>query len=159
MLGPVLCISHRRYSHRSNYTGFPLVVQWLRICLTMQGTQLDLWSGKIPFAMEQVSPCAINYCTHMLWSPCSATGETNEKPMHHNQRVAPAQHNQRKPTHSNEDPEQPKINEINQKREITTVFKEAGKRALFQDSFLPLKAHILLLIPLTHLSYILEVTL
>ena len=150
MLGPTLCISHRRYSHRSNYTGLPLVVQWLRICLTMQGTQLDLWSGKIPFAMEQVSPCAINYCTHMLWSPCSATGETNEKPMYHNQR---------KPTHSNEDPEQPKINETNQKREITTVFKEAGKRALFQDSFLPLKAHILLLIPLTHLSYILEVTL
>ena len=35
-----------------------LVAQWLRIRLPMQGTWFDPWSGKIPHAMEQLSPCA-----------------------------------------------------------------------------------------------------
>ena len=35
-----------------------LVAQWLRICLPMQGTQVRSWSGKIPHAMDQLSPCA-----------------------------------------------------------------------------------------------------
>ena len=36
--------------------GISLVVQWLRIHLPMQGTQVR--SGKIPHAAEQLSPCA-----------------------------------------------------------------------------------------------------
>ena len=35
-----------------------LVVQWLRICLPMQGHGFEPWSGKIPHAAEQLSPCA-----------------------------------------------------------------------------------------------------
>lgn len=36
----------------------PLVVQGLRIHPPVQGTQVCPWSGKIPQALEQVSPCA-----------------------------------------------------------------------------------------------------
>ena len=39
-------------------TGTSLVVQWLRICLPMQGTWVKPWSGKIPHAADQLSPCA-----------------------------------------------------------------------------------------------------
>ena len=39
-------------------TGAPLVVQWLRIRLPMQGHGFDPWSGKIPHATEQLSPGA-----------------------------------------------------------------------------------------------------
>ena len=31
------------------------MVQWLRICLAMQGYRFDPWSGKIPHAMAQLS--------------------------------------------------------------------------------------------------------
>ena len=34
--------------------------------------------------------------------------------MHHDWRVAPARHNQRKPAHTNEDPAQSKINKSNE---------------------------------------------
>ena len=34
-----------------------LVAQWLRIRLPMQGHGFDTWSGKIPHAAEQLSPC------------------------------------------------------------------------------------------------------
>ena len=36
-----------------------LVAQWLRICLPMLGTRVrEPWSGKIPHAVEQLSPCS-----------------------------------------------------------------------------------------------------
>ena len=39
--------------------GTALVAQWLRIRLPMQGIQgFEPWSGKIPHAAEQLSPCA-----------------------------------------------------------------------------------------------------
>ena len=34
-----------------------LVVQWLRICLPMQGHEFNPWSGKIPYVRRQLSPC------------------------------------------------------------------------------------------------------
>ena len=34
-----------------------LVVQWLRICLPMQGHRFNPWSGKIPHDLEQLCPC------------------------------------------------------------------------------------------------------
>ena len=34
-----------------------LVVQWIRIHLSMQRTWFDPWSGKIPHAMGQLRPC------------------------------------------------------------------------------------------------------
>ena len=33
-----------------------LVAQWLRICLLMQETRFEPWSGKIPHAAEQLGP-------------------------------------------------------------------------------------------------------
>ena len=33
-----------------------LVVQWLRICLPMQGHEFSPWSGKIPYVSGQLSP-------------------------------------------------------------------------------------------------------
>ena len=38
--------------------GTYLVVPWLRIHLPLQGTRFNPWSGKIPHAVEQLSPCA-----------------------------------------------------------------------------------------------------
>ena len=40
--------------------GTSLVAQWLRIHLPMQGRGhgFEPWSGKIPHAVEQLSPCA-----------------------------------------------------------------------------------------------------
>ena len=38
--------------------GTSLVAQWLRIRLPMQGHGFQPWSGKIPHAAEQLSPCA-----------------------------------------------------------------------------------------------------
>ena len=83
------------------------------------GEQFNPWSGKIPHTMEQLSLCTTPEPTcsssstteaRAIWSPCSATiGHGNEKPSHHNQRAAPACHNQRKSTCGNEDPAQPKI--------------------------------------------------
>ena len=54
-----------------------LVAQWLRICLPMQRTRFDPWSGKIPHASEQLSPCATatEPPCYNYWSPCAATTE------------------------------------------------------------------------------------
>jgi len=41
--------------------------------------------------------------------PHNKRSHCNEKPMHHNERVAPALCNSRKPLHSDKDPTQPKI--------------------------------------------------
>ena len=43
---------HRKVSFAA---GTSLMVQWLKICLPMQGTQVqfDPWSRKIPYAMGQ----------------------------------------------------------------------------------------------------------
>ena len=43
---------------RSNEIGTSLVAQWLRVYLPMKGTRVQTWSGKIPHAVEQLSPCA-----------------------------------------------------------------------------------------------------
>ena len=48
---PIMC-------HLPKCLGTSLVVQWLRIHLPMQGHGFDPRSGKIPYASEQLSPCA-----------------------------------------------------------------------------------------------------
>ena len=58
-----------------------LVVQWLRICLPMQGHRFDPCSGKIPQASGQLGLCA-------------ATAE-------------PERHSERKPMCNSEDQAQP----------------------------------------------------
>ena len=59
-----------------------LVVQWLRICLTVQGTPVLSWSRKIPHASEQLlSPCP---ATTEALEPglCVKRSHCNEKPAH-----------------------------------------------------------------------------
>ena len=49
------------YQSKKLTVGISLVVKWIRICLPMQGTRgygFSLWSGKIPHAVEQLSPRA-----------------------------------------------------------------------------------------------------
>lgn len=36
-------------------------VQWIEICLTVQGTLVRPWSRKIPYALQQLNPWATNY--------------------------------------------------------------------------------------------------
>ena len=40
-------------------TGTSLVAQWLRIACQCRGHGFEPWSGKIPHATEQLSPCAV----------------------------------------------------------------------------------------------------
>ena len=81
------------------------MAQWLRIHLPMQGTGFEPWSGKIPHATEQLSPCATttelcavepashNYGAHVpqLLNPtclepvlCNKRSHRNERPAHCN---------------------------------------------------------------------------
>ena len=103
----------------------------LRICLAIQGHWFYPWSRKTPHAVGQLSPCTTTNepmfwilratttkpTCQIYWNPspqepvfCSKRGHRNEKPSHHNQRVIPECHKERKPMHSNKDPVQPKIN-------------------------------------------------
>ena len=41
---------------KKSSVGTSLVAQWIRICLPLQGHGFDTWSGKIPCALEQLSP-------------------------------------------------------------------------------------------------------
>ena len=76
---------HRPRLSSVTYKGFQLfqaiyhtalAVQWLRMHLPMQGQGFDPWSGKIPHAAGQLSPCATNT------EPCSrAYALQQEKPL------------------------------------------------------------------------------
>ena len=50
-----------------------LVVQWLGICLPVQGWKLSHWPGKIPWAAGHLSPCATTTEAHTLESPRTIT--------------------------------------------------------------------------------------
>ena len=57
-----------KYSHDNRikdlstlYYGAPLVGQWLRICLPMQGYQFNSWSGRILHAKGHQKPMCHNY--------------------------------------------------------------------------------------------------
>ena len=56
--------------------------QWLRVHLACRGHWFDPWSGKIPHATEQLSPCTAtvepmghDYSSLCTQSLCSVTGE------------------------------------------------------------------------------------
>ena len=114
--------------------GTSLVVQWLRLHLPMQGTQVWslLWGDPTGCGDPDYMPVHPNYWTP-LSSLCAATIEAhvlcNEKPPRWEactlQWVAP----QRKPSHSNKDPVQPKVNKFFKKinkihLKINTGFKK-----------------------------------
>ena len=70
--------------HQKSSPGISLVVQWLRICLPMQGTLLWHPDGgtKIPHAMGATKLTRHSYRAYELWSLCATT---REKPVHHKQ--------------------------------------------------------------------------
>ena len=71
------------------------------------------WSGKIPHALEKLSPRATTSEPVLQSLSLNERSHRNEKPVHCNQRVAPTCHSQRKPWCRNEDPVQLKIDIIN----------------------------------------------
>ena len=55
------------------------MVWWLRISLPVQGTRVELWSGKIPRAVELLSLRTTNTVLR------NERSHRNEKPAHHNE--------------------------------------------------------------------------
>ena len=71
------------------------------------------WSGKIPYAAEQLSLCGTTTkpSCYNFWSPCSAEKKPPQWEAHalSTTRIVPVCCNWRKPSRSNKDPAQPKI--------------------------------------------------
>ena len=74
-----------------------LVFQWFRIALQCKGHHFDPWLGKIPRAIEQLSPCATTTTkpTPQLLKPrylepmLRRRSHCKEKPMHHHEEQPP----------------------------------------------------------------------
>ena len=93
---------------------------WESTC-QCRGHGFNPWSRKIPHDMQQLSPCA----TITEPVPWNKRSRHNEKLTHYNEGQPPTHRNQRKPSHSNKDPEQPKINNlIKLKRGTGCMFNE-----------------------------------
>lgn len=85
----------------------PSGVRCIRIHLPVQGHGFEPWSGEIPQAAEQLSPCTVIPEAHSPWSPPSATrSHCSDKPV-------PC--SQRKPVHRPKDPAPSKINQSKEK--------------------------------------------
>ena len=108
---------------KSNWTS--LMAQWLRIRLPMQGTWVWALVWEDPTCCGATKPvchscwaCALEPASHNYWDrEPRARAPQQEKPLEWEahapqRRVAAAHHKYRKPTRSNEDPTQPKINKI-----------------------------------------------
>ena len=105
--------SHCKWNNVWNKQGewISLVVQWLKIHLPMQRTGVwscPLWSGKIPHAEEQQSPCP-RTTEPMLWSRGATAGETSTLRSPHTKRTRRPITATRKTSESNKGPVQPKI--------------------------------------------------
>ena len=98
-------------NQKSMVLGASLVMQWLRVCLPMQGTRVRALVWEDPTCRGAATPMSHNY-----WACVSgACAPQQERPWQWEARalrwrVAPARCNWRKPSHRNEDPTQPKIN-------------------------------------------------
>ena len=105
----IITLEHLRVS--KGYWGASLVAQWLRVCLPMQGTRVRALVWEDPNCRRATGPVSHNY-----WACVSgACAPQQERPRQWEAsaprwRVAPACRNWRKPSHRNEDPTQPKIN-------------------------------------------------
>ena len=92
-----------------------LVVQWLRICLPMQGDMSLIPGLESPHVMGQLSLRATSTEAHALqWEK-----PLQWEPTHYNYRLALARHSERKPAHSKEGLAQPKMNT---KKIVTATF-------------------------------------
>ena len=100
------------YLHLANYPqkvdcGTSLVVQWLRICLPMQGTWLRALIWDDFTGCRATKSVCHNYWAHTLQGPCSATREaTAMRSLGITTRVGPACRNYRKPEWGSKDPAQ-----------------------------------------------------
>ena len=66
-------------------TGASLVVQWLRICLSMQGTRVQCLLQEYPTCCGAAEPWQHNYGAHALEPVlCNKRSHHNEKPLHSN---------------------------------------------------------------------------
>ena len=74
------------------YTGTSLVVQWLRIHPLMQGTGVRSLVQEDPTCDGPAKPVHQIYGSLCAWSPmlCHKERNCSEKPVHRNERVAPA---------------------------------------------------------------------
>ena len=104
---PILDILYK-WNHKMCGLGASLVVQWLRICLPMQGTRVQALVWEDPACRGSAGPMSHNY-----WACASgACAPQRERPgwwgaRAPRWRVAPTCQNWRKPSHRNEDPTQP----------------------------------------------------
>ena len=119
---------------KHHHFGTSLLAQWLKIRLPMQGTQVRalLWEdptchGATKLVRQNYWACTLEPASDNYWSPRATTTEAHvpragaqqqENPPQWEARIpqrreAPARRNEGKPTHSNEDPTQPKINKLN----------------------------------------------
>ena len=70
--------------------GASLVAQWLRICLPLQGTRFEPWSGKIPHAAEQLGPWAtITEPARLEPVLRNKRGRDSERPTHRDEEWPP----------------------------------------------------------------------
>ena len=67
---------------KETYAGTSVVVQWLRICLPMQGARVRALVREDPTCRRAAKSVSQNYWAHVpqllsprTWSPCSPTGE------------------------------------------------------------------------------------
>ena len=74
-------------------------MQWISIHVPMQGHRFDPWSGKIPHATEQLSPCAKNTDPVFQSLQAATTEPTRLEPVLSNK----ISHRNEKPTHQNEE--------------------------------------------------------
>ena len=91
-----------------------LVIQWQRICLSMQGTQVGSPVHEDYTRSRANSVCAPLPLTPVGLEPVLRSTEKPPQSAAHAPpwRAAPARCNERKPTHSNRDPGWPKIQQI-----------------------------------------------
>ena len=63
-----------------------LVVQWLGICMPMQGTWVWFLVWEDPTCLTAAKPVHHNYWSCATWSSCSVARQAacNDKPVHHN---------------------------------------------------------------------------
>ena len=88
------------------------MVQWIRICLPMQGTRVWSLLWKDPTSRGAAKPVCCNY-----WSPsnpettlCKERSHCNEKPSHRNEEQHPGMLQLGKSLYGNKNPAQPKTN-------------------------------------------------
>ena len=116
----LICLRITHYKRQPSET--PLVVQWLRICLPMQGSRVQSLVQKDPTCLRAAKPMSHGAWAlePVLWNK---RRHHSEKPEHCNQRVAPAHRNWRKSTCSNEDSVQQK----EKKKKKTAFCRSQGK--------------------------------